>query len=384
MERQDSGSSVGGFPFDTQTAVSAVVLAVGLAAASNVVCKRRRRAAKPPKGATPAQSNPTPAAGHPQHKPGREDRQDLLASVRPLSSPDKGFTIGSYNLLNKHFHTRWYSDYCTTRNKSWEHRMKLFKQTIPQMNFDVLAVQEANVGSFGEDFAFVGDHGYSIVAPYDKLLDKDPAKANRLAKTALLYKSNEFELKWSDNRSRTLLCGLKHRSTGQLLYIINCHLEGNPVKVQDRFTQLKSAFKIMQRNQKKDGIDPVEANLVVCGDFNCARECSPYALLSTGSLAAGFVDPWNADEVVTTQDYSVPYSLQDTYRALRQPDRPTFCANKRSSLIDFVFASSSMQVHANREVHTAEQWDHAKEMGVPCDWHPSDHFAIGSALTFGS
>ena len=295
---------------------------------------------------------------------------------------NEGFSVGTFNILTKTFERNKYSGYCRPESKAWSYRLALYKQLIPHMNFDILAVQEARIGCFKDDFAFVRDHRYEIVPPYDKLVAKKPDVGNSLKKNGLLYRADKFELLSVDYRSRTVITALRASATDRVVFVVNCHLEGDPRKVTDRFTQLRSAFKVLQNMQTKMGIVPAEANVVVCGDFNSSRECAPHTLLSEGALPASYRDPWDPDAVITKTDYSIPYALHDAYEVTKAQRRPTFFANSRPSLIDFVFVSRALSVTSTKDPFSADQWDVISQTGAPNDFHPSDHFAIGCSVEY--
>ncbi|KAJ9459302.1 hypothetical protein DIPPA_29903 [Diplonema papillatum] len=214
---------------DSSSAAIAAAAAVGLLALGTC-CKKGGRKAAPSAALVPASRSLHPLA-------------TAGAALRPSAAG--GLSVATFNILTKAFARREYGHYVPAVFRDWKtHRLPLLHATLANLATDVIAVQEACVLTFADDIApFLSAHGYGLVAPYDK----DAVKKGRgLAKTAILYRTAVLQLLWSQNRSRTVLAAFRHRATGSTVYVVNCHLEGNPVKARERFQQLRGSLAIVE------------------------------------------------------------------------------------------------------------------------------------------
>ena len=299
----------------------------------------------------------------------------LLCRREVVNSSSSKMTIGSFNALQRGFERKNYATYVSEEVRSWKYRQVLLKKLLPTLG-DIIAVQECEIETFEEDFGFMSDHGYDYIAPFDKTAVKDPSK-RRLAKTATFFKKSKFELIWHSHRSRTLLCAVVERTTQHMIWMVNCHLEGHPMKVSQRVSQIASAFRSIESQQRKMKLQPEECNIVVCGDFNCSSECTPVDFVLNGSLNEDDRDPWNTNEPVTKSHISHCYKMSRATNGAK-----TFLGSSgNSQTIDFIFLSKNFTTEIVREPYTRSQWKDALKTSVPNKWHPSDHFPVAVAVS---
>eukprot|EP01060_Flectonema_neradi_P008459 TRINITY_DN1603_c0_g1_i1.p1 TRINITY_DN1603_c0_g1~~TRINITY_DN1603_c0_g1_i1.p1 ORF type:complete len:332 (+),score=33.69 TRINITY_DN1603_c0_g1_i1:46-1041(+) len=298
----------------------------------------------------------------------------ILRCRRGTVINDVNTTLGSFNALQRGFENKKHANYVSKEAKSWKHRQALLQELLPTLG-DIIGVQECEIGTFEEDFGFMANHGYDYIAPFDKAAVKDPSKRT-LAKTATFFKTSKFQLLWSNHRSRTLLTALVHRDTQKVIWHINCHLEGHPLKVCERVSQLKSAFNSVHAHQQKLKLKPDQCNVVVCGDFNCSSDCTAFRYVVKKGLSPSDRDPWNPSEPVTKTAISHPYNMRCVTNGMK-----TFLGSSGvASSIDFIFVSENFSLTAVRDNFTREQWKSALQTGVPNKWHPSDHFPVSVSV----
>eukprot|EP01062_Namystynia_karyoxenos_P084455 TRINITY_DN9937_c0_g1_i1.p1 TRINITY_DN9937_c0_g1~~TRINITY_DN9937_c0_g1_i1.p1 ORF type:complete len:393 (+),score=121.47 TRINITY_DN9937_c0_g1_i1:91-1269(+) len=365
------------------------------------------------------------------------DHAALAASMRrplPVAQPATQFSVVSLNILTKQCEN-WTRESAPLHVRAWAKRKPLLRELIVGIDADVVCAQEVEVASFWEEFDWLREHGYAAIeprdggtpprspqrspprtppsAPSDTPSDAPPAAAaatfaeagasdaapaaaaaepsSLMAKTAIFFKAERMELVWSENRSRALLAALRHRPSGQLVYIVNVHLEGNPIKVPQRISQLKSSLKRVAADQSKRKVAPADCAMVVAGDFNAIAGSASNLCLANGGLPKTFRDPWAGDDVVVTkEDYRHPYPLSDIYQVcdgLEPGEDDGRCRTHFSrdcaqgSPIDHVFYSHrTLRPIARRRVLTPEQLRAVRAEHLPSEWHPSDHLPVGAVF----
>eukprot|EP01063_Lacrimia_lanifica_P005778 TRINITY_DN13497_c0_g1_i1.p2 TRINITY_DN13497_c0_g1~~TRINITY_DN13497_c0_g1_i1.p2 ORF type:complete len:374 (+),score=106.06 TRINITY_DN13497_c0_g1_i1:1474-2595(+) len=311
--------------------------------------------------------------------------------LRLPEAHEMAFNVGSLNMLTPSFEQSRFSEYVPAPCRTWEYRRGLLRQMLCGLGMDVIAVQEARIGSFEEDFGgYMGGQGYGSVAPYDKAAakGKQGRRGDGLAKTAVFYRRAVFDLVWAKHRSRAVLCALRHRRSREVVFVVNVHLEGHPRKALERFRQLRSALECLRTAPTTVPAladlsrRPVEdLHVIVCGDLNSSQHCAPYQLLDTGALDPEFADPFNPGQVLTAAPFTHPFRLRDVYGAHCVP---TYVArNAAPRTIDFVFASASLAVQATMAPVDGARLAEALKTKIPNAWHPSDHFPIGATVAFG-
>jgi len=318
----------------------------------------------------------------------------------------------------------------------WDFRWNLLKQRLLGTNADFFCLQEVDNRLFEGMERDLRDAGYRGV-----MQDAKRKKECHTVGVATFYRAEKFQLQSEDHRSRALILLLK-RNLSRLpgggvlgpqslssssssssssspmdsrdespdteeefdeagdgkvrpvfIQVANVHLQGEPKRVQDRFSQTRSTVKSLRSTH--DGLGWRSSGcecVVIAGDFNSDRESSPYVFLSTGEFAAEERDHWWPSEVVTTTDQSHDFSLDSAYRVAAQEPRFTYVPEgipaqrallgKRSvgPCIDFLFFSTPTlrPTRLLPPVESEAQFEEILYKGLPNSKHGSDHLAIGA------
>lgn len=324
----------------------------------------------------------------------RESETLMHAMRRPLPvrNPERTFSMVSFNMLMKGFEDQSDHPGVDADLRSWAWRKPQFVDLLMSFDADLLCMQEVEVSTFHEEFAFLPQAGYSAVEPRDDSKGKIPD----LAKCAIFYKTDRFEKLWQDHRSRIVLASFRHRPSGQIVYVGSCHLQGFAWEGPTRFAQVKKALGSLERRMRKDqtegGVDPSVCSLVLGGDFNETTEGAAVRCLLDGRLPSSFRHPHFPEQEITKQDFRHGFELSDAYAPREgapsrpptfcQPPEPGFCSPFFNS-IDFVFYSPrSLRPLSVRLPFTTEQLAAAAASGLPADWHCSDHVPVGAVFEF--
>ena len=201
------------------------------------------------------------------------------------------------------------------------------------------------------------------------------------------FQTQRFQLVWHEHRSRVVLAALRH-SSGRLLYVASCHLEGAPWEAATRWKQTKSALNRIQKDQEKRNVDPEACALVFAGDFNGPEGSASCECLRSGGLLKDFRDPWAPNAELEPADYTHDFKLSDLYASGFANRPPTFAAPPERgpahfTAIDFMFYSHrTLRPVAVRVPFTKAQATAAQQSGIPCAWHLSDHVPIGGIFEF--
>lgn len=310
---------------------------------------------------------------------------DSMCRPIPVHRPEFEMSIVSFNMLLKGFEHKQYYRSIPPELRSWSYRKPMLQSLLFGLDADIFCMQEVEVASFEEDFAFLEQGGYAAVAPK---ADKGSERFQNLTKCSIFFKSKRFELEWSENRSRTVLAALRHLPTGHLVYVVSCHLEGHPSEAAARLSQTKSALERLRLDQVRRNLKPADCVVVFAGDFNGEEDSAVCHFLSSGCLRKDFRDPWVPDKELVKADISHEFQLVDLYaNQKRRP--PTFCApndhggRPSARAIDFFFFSPGhLRPVSLRQPFDEAQLAAACSEGIPSDWHISDHVPIGGVFAF--
>lgn len=307
-----------------------------------------------------------------------------------LHEPHRQVSIVSFNMLLKAFDTKPYYPGVCPELRSWPGRKQHLKLLLLSLNADIYCMQEVECSSFLEEFSFLADEGYAFVSPRDDSKGKRPG----LAKCAIFYKADCLEKVWEEHRSRIVLAALRHVSTGQLLYVASCHLEGAPWEAATRVKQMINALDALQKHQKEQQLESSKCALVIAGDFNETEDGAVCHCLHSGGLRRDFRLPRLPEQELLKDDYEHGFKLADLYssEASALGERPpTFCApadetcewkaKPTFAAVDFIFyTSSTLRPVAVRRPFTEEQMAATEGQGIPSEWHFSDHVPIGGVF----
>lgn len=310
-----------------------------------------------------------------------------------LENPAKQISVVSFNMLLKGFDAKPYYPSVPAELRAWPRRRELLLELLSSVDADVYCMQEVECATFHQESVFLSSIGYAWVEPRDDAKGKWPD----MAKPAFFYKADRLELLWTDHRSRVVLASFRHRSSGQMLYLATCHLEGAPWEAEKRIAQTKKALESLKRQVQKDQkqrnpSDTQKVALIFAGDFNEAADGAVCHLLRTGSIDKDFRAPNLPEAELTKADYNHNFALSDLYGSMNTRP-PTFCAPPEETAawgsevnfgsVDFVFYSrESLRPVAIREPFTPEQRHMTCGVGIPSAWHFSDHVPVGGVLEF--
>lgn len=302
----------------------------------------------------------------------------------PVREPDCEVSVVSFNLLLKSFETKDYYPTVSKEHRSWRRRRAMTKQLLLGLDADIVAVQEAEIVGFEEDFSFLAEGGYGVVEPKGEKSGKSPKSEEGLAKCAIFFKHSSFVLEWKEHRSRAVLAALRHRRSQQLLFVVSCHLEGAPWQAAKRLSQTKSALERLQLEMRRRRLKVEDCAVVFAGDFNGPPASASCEFLRHGELPEGFQDPWAPEESMAAASHD--FRFDDLYEDSKKKRPPTFCSPETTSgpcCIDYVFYTPGLlSPVAVRLPFTEEQLKAAAAVGIPSEWHPSDHVPLGGVLRF--
>jgi len=262
---------------------------------------------------------------------------------------------------------------------------------LASIHTDIICVQEAEIATFEEDFAFMEYLGYTSVKPQAKNTKKvEDSTIHGHTKPSIFFKTNRLLLKWHNPRSRIVLALFEVIETGRLVYVINCHLQGGSNEESQRLCQLRSAFKELKKHMDSIKMPKEQLSLILCGDFNATPDHSIHAILRQGSInsddkAKYFLRDPKAERSVFTHDYN----LSDSYSVLSDDERPyTFKWGVKEdaifTILDFIyFSQGTLSLQALRNpLQDSERILMKDKLGLPNSSNPSDHLPVAAVLKF--
>lgn len=304
----------------------------------------------------------------------------------PLIPPNKwakacssyeGISVATFNSLRRNYSFRG-KHWVTEEEKDWNFRLQLHKQLLPYLHADIICIQEAEVDTVEEDFAFMKDFGYDLLKGVT-----NGKEDHTHTKPSIFYKAPKFQLKWFNHRSRTLL-SLFEDEFGHCFYVIGCHLQGGSKCEDQRCFQLKSTFQQLSTHAKSMNIPETDLCAILCGDFNASPHQAVHQLLRNGKLTE--------DEVVSSFgkpgfNFQHNFRFEDSYANVKnRPYTIKFGIGKDSAydLIDFLyFTPNTLEVQCVRDPLTREQKElMVRTTCVPNSWHPSDHLPQVALFSF--
>lgn len=318
-----------------------------------------------------------------------EEERLAEAMCRPLQlrDPASEVSVVSFNMLLKGFAAKHYYPSVPPEVRAWPHRKKQLNKLLIGVDADIYCMQEVECLTFEEEFSFLATAGYGSIAPKDDSKGKRPD----MAKTAIFYKGDRLQKLWHETRSRLIIAAFKHLGSGEVLYVVSCHLEGAPWQGATRFTQTQNALESIRKNQRQQGFDPSSSAVIFAGDFNEGDEGAVCRALLDGGLSTAFRHPSFPDVEVVKDDYAHEFLMSDLYvhGVSGEAGRPaTFCAPAEDAgpgfaAIDFVFFThNTLQPTAVRTPFTEEQMRATTGVYIPAPWHFSDHVPVGGVFQF--
>ena len=257
-------------------------------------------------------------------------------TLLPLSAPPaepawpSSFDVMTWNVLLPNndatdegwWVTKYYDAATDPAHRAWSHRRGLLREVLVGRAPDIACVQEVAASTFAEDFAFMAEAGYAHALHRKYWL-----------RNATFWRDDRWEHVLDKHKDRVLITLLRQREEeGRLLYVINCHLTAAP-QPDRRFRQLFEALDQVRKEQNKLGLDPAEAAVVVCGDFNCDPVgAGTDRLLREGEVGPELREPRWPEQPVTSKRRGQAFGpFEDLGRAAFGAPMPTLVVTRLSS-----------------------------------------------------
>jgi mRNA deadenylase 3'-5' endonuclease subunit Ccr4 len=198
---------------------------------------------------------------------------------------------------------------------------------------------------------------------------------------AVFWQRANFDLLWSEERSRVQICQFRHRVTSAQVFVVNCHLQGRPDEVTSltRVSQLHKALRRLELRLSGSNIRPRDASIFICGDFNSRAEDAPVQFLRKGHLSASLeaTKHQHVDEHGhLTDEIRHPFKFVDAYDEFSLVPEFTHVRNGVGSRVDFVFSQGVRLKGVLDVLQGRETWEVVRKMGLPSEDQCSDHLPL--------
>lgn len=160
----------------------------------------------------------------------------------------------------------------------------------------------------------------------------------------------------------------------------NVHLEGNPLRPQDRISQIRNVLAVINKMKGDLDVDGQFSSVAVAGDFNSERDSTVYRLLTAGRLEAGATEPIMPGIPVTEKTIAHPFKFKDVYAEAKASQAFTRKVPGMTQTIDYILVSDDLVVRAVNKTMTAKERSHAQKHYLPNRHQPSDHVPLGVLL----
>ncbi|GLC33494.1 hypothetical protein PLESTB_000081100 [Pleodorina starrii] len=291
------------------------------------------------------------------------------------TQPDE-ISIIVYNILADHYCTPKRYPYVRPEWLHWPHRWAALQEQLGTFGADLICLQEVEPSRWEQMLASPALAGYAGFI-------QDRRGGESLISNAILYRTDKLGLVWQESRSRALLAAFAFwdgLGQQQLLYVANLHLEGSPYRPNDRISQTRSALQRLEAHQRQHGIDPADAAVVVCGDFNSGRHETVCHFLHRGRLEGGTTEPHLPKVEVTKTSIAHPYALHEAYSSGGHELPFTRKVPSLASTLDFIWASCQLEVAALYWPVECRHEGLIEHQALPNQHYPSDHLPIGAVL----
>lgn len=268
-----------------------------------------------------------------------------LVAPATLPNPPESISVLSYNVLLPNSVDAWwtYKMYSPPLSESqrqigsWDYRRDLLKDRVGLVDADVVCLQEVSPESFTDDFAFMKELGYDGVELFKK---------GRF-RPATFWKTDRCTLALpAAHKDRTLLTAFKLPAGGQPWFVLNCHLQaGKQGKRRVRQIQEGTKAIITMANKLKLKEPNVNAQAIVCGDFNGQLECGAVNFLEQGFVDDTFIE--DGEPVSSNRkELAMKTPLTDVMNSLDREAPPTMIVAELISQLcadeDVAFESPSL------------------------------------------
>jgi mRNA deadenylase 3'-5' endonuclease subunit Ccr4 len=279
--------------------------------------------------------------------------------------------ILSHNLLAQNLASATVFNRIPARFLEQEQRFNAFKEEIRRFRPSLVCLQEASIHDpdvLAEAMGTLGFAGIQQQRPTPVPL-------------AMFWQRATFDLRWSEERSRALICEFRDQNTSTNIFVVNCHLQARPDEVtsRTRVSQLHHALWRLELRLQGLSMRPQDACIFVCGDFNSLAEDAPYTFLLTGHLSASLeaTQHQHVDEKGhPTDEIKHPFRFADVHDVFGRVPEFTHVRNGVGNRVDFVFAQNVGLKGALDVLPDGETWDERRETGLPSENQCSDHLPL--------
>jgi len=173
---------------------------------------------------------------------------------------------------------------------TWKYREKKLVQKLVETRADMFCLQEVQLDiweSFFERFraGLQSKHGHEAVfSSIVQVMERDHPVA-----CTIVYRSDKWDLKLTESRSRALVAVLNHKKSNRQLYLCAVHLEAGRDKAETRWNQIRSLLKRLYHHITRDSSTEKPA-IVLAGDFNTYEPSSPLFAILSGNVSTAIVE----------------------------------------------------------------------------------------------
>lgn len=279
-------------------------------------------------------------------------------------------------MLTPRFENLDYHLYVSKEHRRWSHRCPQLVALLESLNADVLCCQES--ATTVPEYSLVPhlqQLGYEAIEPPDQ------GRAG-IERPLTFVRQRRFEVLQVEHRKRASLLVLRakeakaaHAGKAGLVFVANVHLQGDPLAIETRRSQLESVCRRLANFRNIYKVGPSNSSVLLCGDFNEPAGTQLHAELR--GKEPGFA----------TKHQMWP--LEDCYESPTRAPPASFGAAGRADRIDFIYHSQDLVPSAVRwPLAPAEmaklRWSLARwppwPEWVPNAWYPSDHFPLAAVF----
>ena len=329
-----------------------------------------------------------------------------------LTSLKKQTSIFSWNILAQHLFDGskpWFKHVAEADPvHTWNNRWPAICEEIHLSEGDIICLQEVEYDAFEKDILpTMKDLGY------DGIIQKSKSRGKNVRGygVATFWKQDRFQLLDVSHHSRTMMTALEDHYNpnnytvedddtryNEIIAILNCHLEANPMKAVTRVRQLQKPLQELKKKFKHH-------HLLICGDLNSQLgQSASSTFLNHGSCPKhipmtewGFkLEQHQIDELDSDIDKH-GYDLHSAYPMELGLNESSEYVTYVSGPEDTTVGIDQIWYHDSR-LSTSERFreniivglkdpfrsdEHHYQVikhGLPSRFHPSDHLSIGCIL----
>ncbi|KAF0972132.1 hypothetical protein FDP41_009828 [Naegleria fowleri] len=293
-------------------------------------------------------------------------------TLEQFSTPPS-FSIYSQNLLASYWtdlDRYHFVEEPLSENYEWNGRIKKFMRDFTMHRPDVICLQEVEISLFEKD----------ILGPM-KLMGYNGIVQQKIGDfpvgVGCLYREEKFELIQVHERSSAIVLVLKLKESGKIIYVVSCHLLGDPRQPQVRINQLRSLFKHLKNYQKGQ-----EDAIILCGDFNAEPNSATYKLVVDGYVKAHTMENGVEATSIETKHH---LKLKSAYMEIFGEEPAFTLKTKNNALVtDYIFFSSNF-LNIDKVMEVCEPCDISyicTKSHLPNSKYGSDHLALQAVFSF--